>query len=97
MAMSPHAYRKYIFRKKLQMNNTTKPLNKNVSTTAIILAKPSETGATLKCGAILYDSSIDGEFILLAHSHDYSKFIDPRRPDSGFIKLHIVTREDYNE
>jgi hypothetical protein len=72
-----------------------KPPNPNVSTTAIIIAKHAETGATLKCGAILYDSAIDSEFILLAHGHDYAKFIDTRRPDTGFIKLQIVSREDY--
>jgi hypothetical protein len=72
-----------------------KPPNKNVSTTAILIAKHTDTGATLRCGAILYDSTNDKEFILLQHGHDYSKFIDTRRPDNGFIKIQIINKEDY--
>jgi len=71
-----------------------KPTNKNVSTEAILVARQTDTGATLKVGAILYDEITDGEFVLLRNDLDYSLFRDPKHLDSQFIKLSIVPMKD---
>lgn len=68
--------------------------NKNVYTSAILIARETETGATLKVGAILIDTTLDSEFILLRHDLDYSRFQDPKF-QNGFIKLRVVSKEDF--
>lgn len=69
------------------MKTTTK--NRDVWTDAVLIATEPSTGASLKVGAILYDSSKDSDFILLRNDIDYKAFADPRYGDSPYIRITI--------
>ena len=71
--------------------------NPNVSTSAILVARFRETGATIKIGAILLDHKSDSEFVLIRHGIDLSQFVDPHRPDSGYIKLQLIAKDSEND
>lgn len=71
--------------------------NPNVSTSAILVARFKETGDTLKIGAILLDHKSNSEFVLIRHGIDFSQFVDPNRPDSGYIKLQLIVKDTEND
>lgn len=67
----------------------TKQPNRNIETTAILIIKDPRTGATRKCGALLYDTLLKSDFILLNAKIDYTLFKDARY-ENDFVKIQIV-------
>ena len=67
----------------------TKQPNRNVETSAILIIKDPRTGATRKCGALLYDTLLKSDFILISTKIDYNLFKDERY-DNDFVKIQIV-------